>query len=147
MADLKMIQDFLDQLQELIMEGGTEDFISISKRYNFLSLKQAMEGNNGITYRDQLFRDAVREQVELEVYVPLRSIISRQLVHGWRNDDREMQFKMEVLRHRPQSYFKIRPNHQSPSEWRSVSKILHEGVGRSTLPCAKLRAIVDASKE
>jgi len=28
-----------------------------------------------------------------------------------------------------------------------VSKILHEGVGRSTLPCAKLRAIVDASKE
>lgn len=43
--------------------------------------------------------------------------------------------------------FKIPDSEQSSSEWRSVSTILHDGVGRSTLPCAKLRAIVDAAKE
>jgi len=43
--------------------------------------------------------------------------------------------------------FKIPESEQSPSGWRSVSTILNDGVGRSTLPCAKLRAIVDAAKE
>jgi len=51
------------------------------------------------------------------------------------------------LRKRPQSMYKIPASEQSPSEWRSVSTILNDGVGRSTLPCAKLRAIVDAAKE
>lgn len=43
--------------------------------------------------------------------------------------------------------FKITESEQSSTDWRSVSTILNDGVGRSTLPCAKLRAIVDAAKE
>jgi hypothetical protein len=43
--------------------------------------------------------------------------------------------------------FKIPDSNFSPSNWRSVSAILSEGVGMSTLPCAKLRAILDAAKE
>ena len=43
--------------------------------------------------------------------------------------------------------FNIPDSEQSITEWRSVSTILSDGVGRSTLPCAKLRAIVDAAKE
>jgi hypothetical protein len=43
--------------------------------------------------------------------------------------------------------FKIPDSKLSPSGWRSVSAILNEGVGMSTLPCAKLRAILDAAKE
>ena len=35
----------------------------------------------------------------------------------------------------------------SPSHWQSVATILKQGVGYSTLPCAKLRAIVDAARE
>jgi len=35
----------------------------------------------------------------------------------------------------------------SVTEWDTVSRILSQGVGRSTLPCVKLRAIVDAAKE
>lgn len=55
--------------------------------------------------------------------------------------------RSQELRKRPQSMFKIPESEQSPTEWRSVSTILNDGVGRSTLPCAKLRAIVDAAKE
>lgn len=43
--------------------------------------------------------------------------------------------------------FKIPETKLSPSGWRSVSTILNVGVGMSTLPCAKLRAILDAAKE
>jgi hypothetical protein len=43
--------------------------------------------------------------------------------------------------------FKIPETKLSPSGWRSVSTILNEGVGMSTLPCAKLRAILNAAKE
>ena len=43
--------------------------------------------------------------------------------------------------------FNIPESEQSVTEWRSVSTILNDGVGRSTLPCAKLRAIVDAARE
>ena len=35
----------------------------------------------------------------------------------------------------------------SPSHWQSVARILKQGVGMSTLPCVKLRAIVDAARE
>ena len=31
-----------------------------------------------------------------EIYVPLRSVISRQVVNGWKHDDLEMQFKIQV---------------------------------------------------
>ena len=54
---------------------------------------------------------------------------------------------MKALANKPQSFFRIHPEHRSRSSWASVSKILEEGVGRSTLPCVKLRAIVDAAIE
>ena len=54
---------------------------------------------------------------------------------------------MQALADKPQSYFRIPKEHRSRSDWKSVSNILREGVGRSTLPCVKLRAVVDAAKE
>jgi hypothetical protein len=51
------------------------------------------------------------------------------------------------LRKRPQTLFRIPATLASPSNWQAVSNILSEGVGLSTLPCAKLRAIVDAARE
>jgi hypothetical protein len=43
--------------------------------------------------------------------------------------------------------FRIPAGKTSPSHWQSVSLILKRGVGMSTLPCAKLRAIVEAARE
>ena len=125
----------------------TADFTSISQRREYGAIREFMQGDKGNTYLDIIFREAVREQIEIEIYVPLRSIVSRLLVNGWRHDDMEMQFKMQELRKRSQALFRIPPEKQSPSDWRTVSNILQRGVGRSTLPCAKLRAIVRAAKE
>jgi len=141
--DVEKIREFIDSVQELILEGCEDDLISISQRRDFAALKDDCDN----TKRDELFREAVREQVEIEVYVPLRSTISKHLVYAWLNDDVEMKHKMKALSKKPQSFFRIHPEHRSPSEWKSVSTILKEGVGRSTLPCVKLRAIVDAAKE
>jgi hypothetical protein len=51
------------------------------------------------------------------------------------------------LRKRPQSVFRISEDNISPSNWQSVAEILRQGVGMSTLPCVKLRAIVEAARE
>lgn len=53
----------------------------------------------------------------------------------------------QSLRNWPQPKFKIAQKDQSLTEWNTVSTILRDGVGRSTLPCVKLRAIVDSAKE
>jgi hypothetical protein len=142
-ADVEKIRDFIDQLHGLILDGCHEDFVSISQRRDFANLVDDVDNS----IRDELFREAVREQVELEVYVPLRSTISKYLVYAWLNEDMEMKHKMKALENKPQSFFRIPKEHRSRSDWSSVSKILREGVGRSTLPCVKLRAIVDAAKE
>eukprot|EP00549_Striatella_unipunctata_P019264 CAMPEP_0118719266 /NCGR_PEP_ID=MMETSP0800-20121206/29359_1 /TAXON_ID=210618 ORGANISM="Striatella unipunctata, Strain CCMP2910" /NCGR_SAMPLE_ID=MMETSP0800 /ASSEMBLY_ACC=CAM_ASM_000638 /LENGTH=359 /DNA_ID=CAMNT_0006626575 /DNA_START=87 /DNA_END=1166 /DNA_ORIENTATION=+ len=142
------LQDFMDRLQELVMDGCMDDFLSIAERRDFVALRHLIwdgpSEENCKTYRERLFREAVREQIEIEVYVPLRSAISKLLVHGWKHDDMEMHFKVEELRKRPQSSFNI-PH--SNSGWSSVSRILHDGVGKKTLPCSKLRAIVDAANQ
>ena len=57
----------------------------------------------------------------------------------------EVHFKIKELRKRPQGMFRI--DKISPSHWQSVAQILKQGVGMSTLPCVKLRAIVDAARE
>ena len=147
MEDLGRIQAFLDQLQKMITKGCRSDFNSICQRRNFASLRHFMEGSSRDTYVDRICQEAVREQIEIEVYVPLRGVISRLLVNGWRHEDMEIHFKMNELRRRPQSAMRIPPGKESSSGWSSASTILGEGVGLSTLPCAKLRAIVDAATE
>lgn len=90
--DVEKIRDFIDQVQELVLDGCRKDFISISQRRDFAALVDDADGS----VRDELFREAVREQTELEVYVPLRSTISRYLVYAWFNEDMEMKHKMKV---------------------------------------------------
>jgi len=142
MRELGKIQAFLDQLVDLIFDGCNDDLRSIAKRREFSTIgKYLIDGS----YWDRLVRESIREQVEIEVYVPLRSVVSRLLVNGWRHDDMEAQFKIKELRKRPQGIFRI--DKISPSHWQSVARILKQGVGMSTLPCVKLRAIVDAARE
>ena len=90
--DVGKIRDFIDQMQELILEGCRDDFISITERREFSAL--VVDDDNSI--RDDLFREAVREQIELEIYVPLRSTISKYLVYAFFNEDMEMKHKMNV---------------------------------------------------
>jgi hypothetical protein len=57
----------------------------------------------------------------------------------------EVQFKIRELCKRPEVYFRLAMS--NANQWESVAAILKEGVGLSTLPCVKLRAIVDAASE
>ena len=144
---LGKIKIFLDNLQNLIIDGCKNDFDVISEQNEFEVLKPLMVGNKNECYRETLYMEVVREQVELEVYVPLRSTISKQLVNGWYQDDLELNFKVQALRNKSQTFFNVDPKHISSSEWNSVSRIILEGIGLSTLPCTKLRAILYAAKE
>ena len=147
MKDLEQIQTFLDYLQDLVLDSCMEDFRSMAEREDYEAIHGLIRGKKGEVYWDRLVREAVREQIEIEVYVPLRGVVSRWIVNGWRHEDMEVSFKLKMLRQRPQSFFRIPKTKMSPSDWLSVSNILKEGVGQSTLPCAKLRAIVDAARE
>jgi hypothetical protein len=96
LTQLEKVQNFLDHVQDLILEGCVDELLSIAERRDFIALRSIMDGKTGITYKDAIFREAVREQIEIEMYVPLRSFTSRHIVNAWRHDDMEMQFKMEV---------------------------------------------------
>ena len=87
---LAKIASFISQIQDLVYEGCVDDFhdIAMSTRFNKI--------NGGHTDEEALYYEAICEHVEIEVYVPLRNTISRHLVHGWRHDDVEIQFKMQV---------------------------------------------------
>jgi hypothetical protein len=96
LRDLERIQCFLDQVQDLILEGCAHDFESIAQRRDFFTLRKFIDGRKGDVYLEKIIREAVREQIEIEVYVPLRSVVSRLLVNGWKHEDMELHFKMEV---------------------------------------------------
>jgi len=146
LGDLGRVKAFLDYLQDLILDGCMEDFVSIARREEYDAIHAIWQGNQGEVYWDRLVREAVREQVEIEVYVPLRSLLSRWLVNGWKHEDMEAHYKIKELRKRSQNFFRL-PSDRSTDEWMAASNILKKGVGQSTLPCVKLRAIVDAAQE
>lgn len=76
-------------LSDLILEGCHGDLTLISQRRDFAAI-------NDFSEIDSLLREAVREQIELEIYVPLRTTISKYLVCAFYNEDVEMKHKMKV---------------------------------------------------
>ena len=139
LSELSKIRHFYSSLTELITDGCHSDFKLMSKYYR--------SNNSSVTDTVKIIQDSVREQVEIHAYVPLRSLLSKLLVFGWRHDDKEFYFKQQALQEKDQSFFKIKSHQQSPSNWQSVISILNKDVGQSTLPCVKLQAIVNAGKE
>ena len=93
MDELRQIRKFVDQLVDLILDGCNDDFRSIAKRREFSSIRYYLTDESNW---DRIVRDSVREQVEIEVYIPLRSMVSRLLVSGWRHDDMGVHFKIKV---------------------------------------------------
>ena len=74
---------------ELILEGCNDDLDCITHQRDFA----AITDHSNV---DSLVWEAVREQVEYEVYVPLRTTISKFLVNAYYNRDLEMKHKMKV---------------------------------------------------
>ena len=88
MNDMESIRQFLNQMVDLILESEVRDEIYlISQHADYAPIQHSVTDDTW----DSLVREAVREQVEIEVYVPLRSVVSRLLVNGWRYEDTEIQ--------------------------------------------------------
>jgi hypothetical protein len=147
MDDMKLIQNFLDSTQELILSGCADAFQQISQSPVFAAIQDGFRltkpGRDESL--DRLIRDAVREQVEIDVYVPLRSVVSRWLVQGWRHEDMEIHFKIGELQKKSADFFRI--PHGNDFDWSFAIDTLAQGVGQSTLPCVKLKAIVATARE
>jgi len=147
-GELVTIKHVFSNIWNLIIDGCLADLDAIANSQDFSIIGTNVSSpDENLVYREALYRESIREQIEIHLYVPLRSTVSRLLVHGWRYDDKIFAYKVQALRRESQSFFKISLKNQSPSAWASVVHILSSGVGRSTLPCNKLKAIVNASKE
>ena len=93
--ELKAIRIFLDELVDLLLEGCEEEMQLISKRHEYEALRGQFA--NDKSSFDMLAREATREQVEIEVYVPLRSVVSILLVNGWQHEDLDVQVNCLLL--------------------------------------------------
>jgi hypothetical protein len=91
--DLQTIRAFLDQLVDLLLDGCSDDLRSVADRREYSPIRKLLSDQ---IYWDRLVRESIREQVEIEVYVPLRGVVSRLLVNGWRHEDMEVQFKIKA---------------------------------------------------
>lgn len=145
LQDLEHVEAFLDFLQDILLESCMEEYCSIASREEYELVYRELKHDESQWTR--LVHEAIRAQIEIEVYVPLRSVVSRWLVYGWKHEDMEVHFKMNELRVRPQSFFCIPQDKQLESaSLQLVIDILKVGVGRRTLPCTKLRAILKAAR-
>jgi len=144
LAELSSVQVFVDQLQEIILVTCEQDFRSVASREEFDS---CIDSKLSFAVREEqmtkLIRRAVREQIEINVYVPLREYLSAWLVHGYKDEDAKIRLKMAQLQNHHSSYFSDMLGDEEV--WDPVVKVLRDGVERSTLPCIKVQAILRAA--
>jgi hypothetical protein len=69
------------------------------------------------------------------------------IVNAYRRDDALVHDRMARLLPRDQAWFNIPEGFRSPSGWSAAAGILKAGIGASTLPSDKLRAIVACARE
>jgi len=136
---LERVRGFLQQLFDVVSEGCGEDLRKISGRGVYRGKEMTDERI------EKVVRSGVRRQIEAEVYVPLRSLLSRVTVNAYRREDVEIGKQLQVLKEMPQGFYNIPPNLQSPSGYGRASTMLAKGIGKSTLPADKLDAIVGSA--
>lgn len=86
-SELKKVQSFLDHLQGIIMQGCYRDLKAIATRKEYETLHDSLFGSGEGDFEwDRLLRESIRQQIEVEVYVPLRSILSKWIVSGWKHE-------------------------------------------------------------
>ena len=84
-GELKRVGICLNQLTDMILEGCKCDISQFRRN-----------AESDHHYPHPSIAIAVREQVEIEVYVPLRSLLSKALVNAYRHEDLEVYYKIKV---------------------------------------------------
>jgi len=141
---MERVRGFLERMEDLVMRGGEADLDEI-RRYYHMDKGSSSSSNINVT-ENKFVRFGIRKQIEVEIYVPLRSTLSKAIVNGWRFEDVQVSTMMRKLRNEDQTFFKIPVENQRSCEWKSACEILRVGA-KKTLPCEKLAAIVDCAEE
>ena len=151
-VQMRELRLFLDRMHALIAGGCDEDLRAIAGRGEYAAPKieggaaQSQQQPQQQQQRAEIW-DGVRRQLEVEVYVPLRSALSMVLVNAFRIEDLEVKKKMDALSSKSQAFFNIPEKYRSPTGWASARDILRDGMGKSTLPSEKLDAVLQCAGE
>jgi hypothetical protein len=92
-----------------------------------------------------VIRDAVRRQVETEIYLATIGRIDFIMQQVYEAADRQFYERTCKLCHQPQSYFDIYVDHISPSSWQA-SIAAFKAITQKTLPCDKINALLEMSR-
>lgn len=134
---LHKMKAYIDHLQQCVLDGTNKFLRAIALR------RQPRIPEDDLA---ALASNAVRRQIETDVFVPLMDKLHALLAKEIADLDTQLQFKCQSARSRPQSFFGIPLNHISPSSWESAIYQL-SNIGSYTLPCDKLDALLAAAKE
>jgi hypothetical protein len=92
-----------------------------------------------------IIRDAIRRQVEIEIYVAcairLRSAVEMAYAHM----ERELARKIDLFRRKSQSFFGIAADHESPTNWGEIVEALSK-LRIHTLPLDRLTCLTECCK-
>lgn len=139
---LSELGEFLDNVQSYIMTHS----MAMLKVLDTMSIRRS--NSNTVVVQDEeeeaRLRDIVRHVIEDVVLTPILPglilLIHDQVVQ----DERKLLRRMANVRHQPQTYFDIPPEHISVSGWRAAVENLNE-LDDLRLPHEKLNALVNAA--
>ncbi|CEG48905.1 hypothetical protein L916_14948 [Plasmopara halstedii] len=146
---LKNYRFFLERSLELIMDHVTTFANSTLLQQPGMS---PLDGQHAL--RDDewaLARRAALYKLERRTFIPLQEIIYQLLGArtGSGRGQKQEEEQFERLRQRvasyPQSFFEIRPTHQSPSEWQSAIALLNT-MDNYSLPSEKAAVLVEVAR-
>lgn len=171
---LQMLSSFIDNLQQIIVDGFRLDCMEIIFYYKNkndsrmgTSGKQTSEFNrsrvafpsltspswNGVTPSselldklDELIDIAVRRQVEIEVFLPCRDLLNGVLSYAYGGENNVLYDKCCLLSHLPQTFFGISVDFISPSSWITVVDYFTTMVDKM-IPYDKMEMLVTAAAE
>jgi hypothetical protein len=92
-----------------------------------------------------IVRDAIRRQLEIEVYVACAIRLRTVLEIAHKKQQRDLTQKISIFRTKPQSFFGIPAEHHSPTNWKEVVQAL-SAVPSHTLPLDRLQSLLDCAK-
>lgn len=93
---------------------------------------------------ESMIREAVRKQVEVEVYTPSLEVLRAVLVVSFRDRELDVERKIDYLYTKSQDDFGIRAKLQSPSGWAKVIDKFRT-IRRYLVPIDKLRVLLKVS--
>jgi hypothetical protein len=166
---MKMLSEYIDNLQQIIIDGFHLDCTDIIQYYHNKNINQIYNKSNKIRscnsnntstidyaelYSRREIQDtienvtniAIRRQVEIEVYVPYRDNLLTLLYSAYETENAALYSKCCLLANMPQSFFGIPLEYISPSSWCHVINYMI-AIKEKVTPYDRLQMLLTAAAE